>query len=176
MDHLEDVAGEDCKKIEQVFYDLVILDYSGVGKSYGDEEGLSLLRHIKRVNPVTVVLVYTSQFLPSEKHEFYTLADGVISKDAGIAETTQKVEEALQQAHSIQRVWSALLTVTGIEPGTEKDFMFQNAYVRGVAGGKGAEKFVEMVRGFLESSAAQEAGMVIVTKLVELGIKAVTGL
>jgi CheY-like chemotaxis protein len=58
-----DAAGNDTAKIEKNLYDLIILDFGEVGKNFGKDHGLSLLKHIKRVNPAAFVLAYTSKSL-----------------------------------------------------------------------------------------------------------------
>lgn len=45
-----DAVGDDMTNVEKRLYDLIILDFAEVGKNYGKDHGLSLLKHIKRVN------------------------------------------------------------------------------------------------------------------------------
>ena len=103
-----------------------MLDFGNVGKSFGADEGLSLLRHIKRVNPAIVVLSYTSRALSTVHADFYRHTDGVLAKDAGIAESLEKIEEGLKKAHSIDNVWLGLITLAGINPGSEEDKRYQD--------------------------------------------------
>jgi DNA-binding NarL/FixJ family response regulator len=114
-----DRTGKNTVEIERHRYDVVILDFGGVGKSYGPDEGLSLLRHIRRVSPATFILAFTSLSLYSKQAEFYTLSDGILSKDAGIQEAYEKLENALRESMLIERHWNAILQLTGIDPKTE---------------------------------------------------------
>jgi hypothetical protein len=111
-----DRTGKNTADIERHRYDVVILDFGGVGKAYGQDEGLSLLRHIKHVSPATYVLAFTSLSLPAKHAEFYTLTDGLLPKDVGIQEGQEKLENALRESMQLERQWNALLQLTGIDP------------------------------------------------------------
>ena len=61
VDHFRDIGDDNIKKIDNYLYDLIILDFGGVGSKFGEDEGLSLLKYIKRVAPATVIITYTSK-------------------------------------------------------------------------------------------------------------------
>jgi DNA-binding response OmpR family regulator len=82
VDHVPDVSSHNLELVDHPLYDLILLDFGQVGKTFGDDQGLSLLRHIKRVNPAIVVLTYTSKALETRHADFYRLADGTLAKDA----------------------------------------------------------------------------------------------
>src|SRR5258708_22699924 len=132
VDHRLDIDNTNMNIIERHRYDLILLDFGRVGKTFGPEEGLSLLRHIKRVNPAAVVIAYTSKALKIEYADFYRLTDGALSKDAGIRESLERLEEGLRKAHSIPNVWQSLLSVCDIKPGSKDDLDLQDLYVRGL--------------------------------------------
>ena len=108
------------------------MDFGQVGQSIGKEQGLSILKHLKRVNPAVVVLAYTSKALGTEHADFYRLADGVLPKDAGIADSMRRIEEALQTAHSVENVWRAVLSASGVRQGSSTDKEWQDLLVRGL--------------------------------------------
>ena len=118
---MEDVDQAKQTIFERQIYDLVLLDFGNVGKAFGGDEGLSLLKYIKRVCPSAVVLTYTSKALPTAHADFYRLADGTLSKDAGIGESTEKIEEGLRRAWSVDRMWAGFLDSCNIKPGSEGD-------------------------------------------------------
>ena len=105
-----DASGDNMANAEKQLYDLILLDFGGVGLKYGKDQGLSLLRHIKRVNPGQFVLTYTSKALPPQQSsEFYRFTDGTLSKDAGIQESFEKIEDSLREAVRVDRMWAATL-------------------------------------------------------------------
>ena len=83
VDYLDDITTENVSKVESAIYDLILLDFGNVGKTFGDNEGLDLLRHIKRVAPSIVVLTYTSKALGTEHAEFYLKWTPIIGPPAG---------------------------------------------------------------------------------------------
>ena len=111
-----DRSGKNTVDIERHRYDVVILDFGGVGKTFGSDEGLSLLRHIRHVSPSTFVLAFTSLSLYASQAEFFTLSDGILGKDVGIQESQEKLEDALRESMRLERHWNAILQLTGIDP------------------------------------------------------------
>ena len=100
---------------------MILLDFGDVGAAFGQDQGLSLLKHIKRVNPAIVVLSYTSKALETRHADFYRQTDGALAKDAGIQESLEKIEDALRKAHSIKNVWTGLLCLCDVTPGSAED-------------------------------------------------------
>lgn len=174
VDHVVDVSADNMEIIERPLYDLVLLDFGQVGRSFGDDEGLSLLRHIKRINPAIVVFSYTSKALETRHADFYRLADGVLAKDAGIQESLEKIEDGLRKAHSLENVWTGLLTMCGVDRGSKRDFEWQNLYVRGLSSQKVLTRLRENSLGMV-SEGAKVVASTLLSKLVELGVQATLG-
>jgi DNA-binding response OmpR family regulator len=116
-----DPTGNDTTNIEKNLYDLIILDFGGVGEKFGRDQGLSLLRHIKRVNPAPFILAYTSKSLPATQADFYRLTNGTLSKDAGIQESFLKIEDSLREALNVERLWTAVLQLALKNPEDRAD-------------------------------------------------------
>lgn len=109
VDH--DSIGSEITKINRGLYTIVILDYSGIGRNFGKNQGLDLLREIKRCNPACYVVAYTSKSLKIHQSDFYRLADATLSKDSGWSETIEKVEASLREAYDVARLWDSVLTL-----------------------------------------------------------------
>ncbi len=174
VDHVFDIDKSNLDIIDRPLYDLVLLDFGKVGTHFGDDEGLSLLKHIKRVNPAIVVLTYTSKALKTEYADFYRLADGVLAKDAGISESMEKIEASLRKAHSLPNVWSSLLTVCDVKTGSSEDLELQDLLVRGLSSQSKMNALKSQVARFLASDEAQKIGLTLLTKAIELGVKSYT--
>ena len=175
VDYEPDIDASKIDLIEKQLYDLVLLDFGNVGRAFGDDEGLSLLRHIKRVNPAIVVLSYTSKALGSAQADFYRLSDIVLLKDAGISESLEKIEEGLRKAHSLENVWAGLLAVARIKPGSREDLQWQDMLLRGINKESKMQQLKEGVTKALTSDEAQKVGLVLFTKAIELAVKAAAG-
>ncbi|MCM2370626.1 response regulator [Aporhodopirellula aestuarii] len=154
------------RQIEAGLYDLVLLDFGGVGKEMGHEEGLAILRHIKRVCPGVSVLSYTSKSLDATQADFYRLTDGVLSKDTGIAESLEKVEDALRQANSAGSLWKSLLARMDIKPGTEQEVELQKKLWASARNPGKRERFNKYLNSVLDDENTQKAAGVIAGKLL----------
>ena len=175
VDYLPDVTGVNISEIDKPKYDLIILDFGNVGSAFGSDQGLALLKHVKRVNPTAYVLAYTSRALSSEHSEFFRLADGVLRKDAGIAESMEKIEETLAQSRSIQNTWKGLLSVSGVKPDSKEDQEWQDLFVKGLSNQKKMRTLRDKVTKTVSGDMGQKASLMILEKLVDLTVKSALG-
>lgn len=175
VDYQPDITKDNMHVIERPTYDLLVLDFGNVGAAFGPDQGLSLLRHIRRVNPSIVVLAYTSKSLGTEHADFFRVADGVLSKDAGITESMEKIEESLAKALSIQNLWAGMLNVVGVQPGSKKDLEWQDLYVRGLNKQSKLKDLKQKVAESVGGEGALQIGLLILDKLIDLGMKAAMG-
>lgn len=107
VDH--DKSGNDLRSIDSQIYDVAILDYYGVGQRLGSNQGLTLLRHIRRVSPRTRVVAYTSKSLGATESEFFRSSHAVLPKDWGLAESLALVEEEVRKSFSKEHLFQALI-------------------------------------------------------------------
>ena len=175
VDYVSDISKDNLDAIERHPYNLVILDFGGVGSSFGGEQGLSILRHIKRVHPSVVVLAYTSKALTTEHADFFRLADGVLLKDLGIGESMEKIEDALIKAHDIKNLWKGLLYAAGVEASSKQDFDLQDGFVRGIDKPKKWNTIRSKFSTSLDSEIGKKAALVVFEKLCELVVKSAIG-
>lgn len=88
--------------IEQGEYDLILLDLQGVGAAISSaDEGLGVLRHIKKVRPTQLVIAYSNAQFPLQYQPFFELADGVMQKSADYLDFKRKVDDLLQDHFSV---------------------------------------------------------------------------
>ena len=172
VDYMEDVDQAKQTIFERQIYDLVLLDFGNVGKAFGGDEGLSLLKYIKRVCPSAVVLTYTSKALPTVHADFYRLADGTLSKDAGIGESTEKIEEGLRRAWSVDRMWVGFLDSCNIKPGSEGDLRLQDRLAKLIGNPKKKRGFTEAVVRLAGNAEVQKFCEQLFAKLGEAMVKA----
>lgn len=175
VDYEKDIDKNNINKLHKNLYSAVILDYRGVGKEFGNDHGLSLLRHLKRVVPATVIIAYTSKPVTSKNSDFFRIADFVLNKDDGIQESTEKIETALRRAVSIENLWGAFLGSLNVSKGSEEDFRLQNLYVRGLESAADREKMKLSVLDILSSPEAREATVSLLSNMFEIGIATYIG-
>lgn len=169
VDYEADINDGNREMIERPTYDLIILDFGSVGSYFGSDEGLSLLRHIKRVNPSVVVFAYTSKALSAEYADFFRMTDGILPKDAGIADSMEKIEEGLRIAKDINRLWAGLLHAAGIAQNSRDDLEWQNLYVKGLSKPAKLAVLKSKLTGEVGIDLASKGGIIIFEKLVEAG-------
>ena len=121
------------------------------------------------------MLSYTSKALLSAHADFYRLSDGVLAKDAGIAESLEKIEEGLRKAHSLENIWAGLLAVSNVKPGSKEDVDWQDLLVRGLNKESKMTSLKNQVIAMLTSEEAKKVGIVLLTKAIELAVKSGTG-
>jgi CheY-like chemotaxis protein len=116
VDHIFSTEDPNFHRLELAFYDVLLLDYGGIGRRFGSQEGLDVLRHLKRVNPSLIIMAFTGRTFDADKADFFRKCDGVIKKDIGIRETLEELEGQLQKALTPAFQWKALcatLTIDG---------------------------------------------------------------
>ncbi len=59
-----------------------------------------------------------------------------MNKDAGVADSIQRIEAALKDAVSPERIWKGILTSAGIEPGTEQAVRLEKRVVAALMNSK----------------------------------------
>jgi len=73
IDHMLSTKDPKFPRLAEAFYDLLLLDYGGIGGRFGNDDGLDVLRHLKRVNPALRVLAFTGRTFDSSKVDFSRL-------------------------------------------------------------------------------------------------------
>jgi len=175
VDYVTDITSNDFDKIDKLLYDLILLDFGNVGLTFGQDQGLSLLKHIKRVNPAIVVFSYTSKALKTKHADFYRLADGTLAKDAGIQESLEKIEDGLRKAHSIENIWMGLLSVCDVKPGSSEDIKWQDLLVKGHSSKRKINTLTDQIKAMLTSEPSKTVALSLLGKATELAVMAYIG-
>ena len=170
VDFLEDIKPDNLNVFEGSRYDLVLLDFGNVGLSFGENQGLEILRLIKKIDSSIFVLTYTSKALGTKHAEFYRAADGTLAKDAGIGDSLSKIEDSLVHSHSIFNIWSGLLDELGVVAGSPEDFKLQDKYVRGLKTRAKIDKWEQEVVDLASSEQGKVVCKRLAAKLIELGV------
>ncbi|MCF1713332.1 hypothetical protein L0U88_01660 [Flavihumibacter sp. RY-1] len=73
-------AVKDYSKLENGFYDIIVLDIKGVALHISVDDGLGVLESIKRKNPSQIIIAYSQHSFDLSKAKFWELADEKIAK------------------------------------------------------------------------------------------------
>lgn len=88
-------------EIEQGKFDVVLLDLQGIGRKLSADQGLGVLRHIKKARPSQVIVAYSNADWPVKYQPFFDKADRVLSKSADYVDFKREVDELLQEHFSV---------------------------------------------------------------------------
>jgi len=99
IDKWDDVT--DLQKLEAGFYDIILLDIHGVGKTQSSDEGLGIIKHLKRVRPAQIIVAYSNADWPLKYKEFFDLADATLDKRGDYVDFKRKVDELLSARFSL---------------------------------------------------------------------------
>jgi len=70
----------DLAALEKGTYDIVFLDIKGVGKQIADDEGLGVLRRLRRASPIQIIVAFSNQQFSLEDKPFFDLATAAVDK------------------------------------------------------------------------------------------------
>jgi CheY-like chemotaxis protein len=91
---------EDLSKLENNFFDIILLDVNGVGKLLSNEQGLGVLQHIRQSSPAQLVIAFSNAKFDLKYQTFFELADATLSKDIDYVDFKRKVDELLRKRFS----------------------------------------------------------------------------
>lgn len=167
VSHLKSTSDSQFQALAEGFYDLLLLDYGGVGPRFGQDEGLDVLRYLKRVNPGLRILAFTARTFDASKADFFRLCDGVVKKDAGIRETLEQIEIHLAEVLTPAYQLNALCRVLGLTD--EQARQIEKVLGKAVSGKQDREGVITVAKRFAKGG-SEKVLEALVGKAVELGI------
>lgn len=99
LDKWSDV--EDLPKLESGYYDLVLLDIQGVGTKQSQEQGLGVLKHLRKASPAQIVIAYSNADFSLKYQEFFRMADSTLAKSEDYVDFKRAVDQLLGQRFSL---------------------------------------------------------------------------
>jgi len=91
----------DIEKIDNAYFDIVLLDVDGVATNRSEKHGLGLLKYIKEKNPAQVVILYSAKSFSLDDHSYVKMADDSLKKSADYYEFKKRVDSLLETRTSI---------------------------------------------------------------------------
>lgn len=99
IDKWDDIESLD--KLEQGHYDIILLDINDVGKQYSQEQGLGILKHLKKVSPWQIIIAYSDASFSLTYQEFFLAADARLSKSEDYVQYKSTVDRLLKAQFSL---------------------------------------------------------------------------
>lgn len=92
---------DDLQKLEAGYYDVLLLDIQGVGKSHSHEQGLGILKHLRQTCPAQIIIAYSNADFSLKYQEFFKLADDTLAKSDDYVQFKRTVDTLLAQRFSL---------------------------------------------------------------------------
>lgn len=119
IDH--DREGNDISKYISGIYDVIIVDYHGVGSQIGVKQGLDLMRYLNKNARGTRLIAYTSRSLSAAEADFFKLSHAVLQKDLGLTDSMELIEEQLKSSYDKNFIFQDLLKELGVDSEKERN-------------------------------------------------------
>lgn len=166
IDHWPDV--NDLNKLEQGFYDIIILDIGGIGKELDEtNEGIAVLKHLKKLNPAQVVVAFSGQSYESAKIPFFQLADQYVPKPTSAIIWKEIIDDLIKTKITVGHYWDIMRQALWDAGTSEKAIKDVEAILVKAAKGEQMDlcRTIKKVAGPIENAATIAA---IAAKIVAL--------
>lgn len=88
---------DNLERLENNYYDLILLDIQGVGQNESEEEGFGILKHIRKKSPAQIVIAFSNADWSLKYQDFFDLADKKLAKSQDYVEFKRVVDSLLEQ-------------------------------------------------------------------------------
>jgi len=102
---------ESLGKLEDGFYDIIILDIGGIATEFTAEDGLGIIEHVKQVNPNQVVVAFSGQSFDLSKNKFWKMADDSLSKPVDATKCKRLIDGLLTEKITAKHYSEALFEI-----------------------------------------------------------------
>ncbi len=99
IDKWDDI--DDLPKLESGYYDIILLDIQGIGRSHSEEQGFGILKHLRSTTPSQIVIAYSNADWSLKYQDFFDLADARLNKQADYVEFKRTVDKLLSDRFSL---------------------------------------------------------------------------
>jgi hypothetical protein len=98
----------DYGKLENGFYDIIILDIKGVAQHISEEDGLGVLIDLKKNNSAQIIISYSKHSYDLNKVQFFQLADENIAKPSDFLKIKSIIDNLISTQFKPERYINAL--------------------------------------------------------------------
>lgn len=99
IDKWDDV--ENLSKLENGYYDVILLDIHGIGASESEEGGFGLLKHLRATTPAQIIIAYSNADWSLKYQDFFDLADSRLDKRSDYVDFKRTVDGLLRDRFSL---------------------------------------------------------------------------
>jgi DNA-binding NtrC family response regulator len=153
IDYWPDV--KDLDRLERGFYDIIILDIGGIGRELDEtNEGIAVLKHLKKLNPAQVVVAFSGQSYESAKIPFFQLADQYVPKPTSAITWKEIIDDLLKTKVTVGHYWETMRQALRDAGASEKAIKGVEASLVKAASGRHVDlcKTIQKLAGPLENA------------------------
>jgi len=99
---------KDFNKLENGFYDIIVLDIKGVAQHISEDDGLGVLENLKKRNPAQIIISYSQHSYDLNKIKFFQLADENIAKPSDYLKIKSIIDNLIDSQFKPERYINAL--------------------------------------------------------------------
>jgi CheY-like chemotaxis protein len=93
VDKWDDI--DNINRLEDNYYDIILLDLQGIGKNQSADEGLGILNHLKNASPAQIIIAYSNADFNLKHQPFFQKADAVLYKHQDYIDFKRVIDQML---------------------------------------------------------------------------------
>lgn len=125
--------------LENGYYDLILLDFHGVGTKISEKQGFGILEYVKNKNPVQLVIAMSNKDWGLEYQSFIDLADSKISKTSDYIDFKRAIDILLEKRFSKEYYIELIMSQSTIMQKAE----IEKYFLKSLKSKKPAEKLLQ---------------------------------
>jgi len=153
IDYWPDV--KDIAKLEKGFYDIIILDIGGIGRELdATNEGIAVLKHLKKLNPAQVIVAFSGQSYESAKIPFFQLADQYVPKPTPAITWKEIIDDLIKTRITVEHYWATMRQALKDAGANEKAIKgIEDSLVKAAEGGRvNLSRAIQKIAGPIENA------------------------
>ena len=99
IEHWSDV--QNLGELGRGVFDVIVLDIHGVGRELSADQGLGVLRQVRRANPAQLIVAFSAKTFDLGDKQFLDLADAVLEKSADYVDFQATIDRLLEKHYSL---------------------------------------------------------------------------
>lgn len=99
---------ENYSKLESGFYDIIVLDITGIAKHISENDGLGVLEDLKRYNPTQIIIAFSQHSFDLSKAKFWQMADDHIAKPSDFLKIKRVINNLIETKFTSHRYLNSI--------------------------------------------------------------------
>jgi len=101
-------AVDNYSKLESGFYDIIVLDITGIADHISEDDGLGVLEDLKRYNPTQIIIAFSQHSFDLSKARFWQMADDYIAKPSDFLKIKRVINNLIETKFTSERYLNSI--------------------------------------------------------------------